>query len=55
MVIDRFHANNHKIINTNKKSMILATSAGANDWTMEGLVVNYKNILSYCNKIRLLL
>lgn len=47
MVIDRFHANNYKIINTNKKAMLLATSAAANDWTMEGLVTNYKNIIRF--------
>ena len=47
MVIDRFHANNHKIINTNKKAMLLATSAASNDWTMDGLVTNYKNILRF--------
>ena len=47
MAIDRFHANNHKIINTNKKAMLIATSAAANDWTMEGLVTNYKNILRF--------
>lgn len=47
MVIDRFHASNHKIINTNKKAILLATSAAANDWTMDGLVTNYKNIVRF--------
>ncbi len=47
IAIDRFHANNHKLINTNKKSILMATSAAANDWTMEGLITNYKNILRF--------
>lgn len=47
MAIDRFHANNHRIINTDKKAMLLATSAAANDWTMDGLVTNYENILRF--------
>lgn len=27
--------------------MLLATSAAANDWTMEGLVTNYKNVVRF--------
>jgi multimeric flavodoxin WrbA len=47
-VIDRFHANNAKLAG-NKKSMMLATSYGANDWTMEALEKNYESILRFMN------
>jgi multimeric flavodoxin WrbA len=39
-VIDRFHASNAKLAG-NKKSILLATSYGADDWTMEALEKNY--------------
>lgn len=45
-VIDRFHANNAKL-SGNKKAMLLATSYGADDWTMEALEKNYESILRY--------
>lgn len=45
-VIDRFHANNAKLAG-NKKAMLLATSYGADDWTMEALEKNYESILRY--------
>jgi multimeric flavodoxin WrbA len=45
-VIDRFHANNAKLAG-NKKSMLLATSYGADDWTMEALEKNYESILRF--------
>jgi multimeric flavodoxin WrbA len=47
-VIDRFHANNAKLVG-NKKAMILATSYGADDWTMEGLEKTYESILRFMN------
>ncbi|MCB2354586.1 flavodoxin family protein [Clostridium estertheticum] len=47
-VIDRFHANNEKLAG-NKKSMLLATSYGADDWTMEALEKNYESILRFMN------
>ena len=45
-VIDRFHAKNAKIAG-NKKAMLLATSYGADDWTMEGLEKMYESILRF--------
>lgn len=47
-VIDRFHGNNAKL-SGNKKAMILATSYGADDWTMEGLEKTYEAILRFMN------
>ncbi|MBU3182857.1 flavodoxin family protein [Clostridium psychrophilum] len=47
-VIDRFHAYNAKLVG-NKKSMLLATSYGADDWTMKALEKNYESILSFMN------
>ena len=47
-VIDRFHGNNAKLAG-NKKAMLLATSYGADDWTMEGLEKTYEYILSFMN------
>ncbi|MBU3156601.1 flavodoxin family protein [Clostridium estertheticum] len=47
-VIDRFHANNAKLAG-NKKSMLLATSYGTDDWTMEALEKNYEFILRFMN------
>jgi multimeric flavodoxin WrbA len=47
-VIDRFHANNAKL-KGNKKAMILATSYGADDWTMKALEKNYESILRFMN------
>jgi len=47
-VIDRFHGNNAKL-SGNKKAMILATSYGTDDWTMEGLEKTYESILRFMN------
>lgn len=47
-VIDRFHANNAKLAGS-KKAMLLATSYGADDWTMEALEKNYESILRFMN------
>jgi multimeric flavodoxin WrbA len=45
-VIDRFHANNSKLAG-NKKAMLMATSYGSDDWTMEALEKNYEAILRF--------
>ena len=47
-VVDRFHANNAKL-KGNKKVMLLATSYGADDWTMEGLEKMYASMLRFLN------
>lgn len=47
-VINRFHANNTKLAG-NKKAMLMATSYGADDWTMEALEKSYEPILSFMN------
>lgn len=47
-VIDRFHGNNAKL-RGNKKAMILATSYGSEDSTMEGLEKTYEAILNFMN------
>ncbi|MDE4078439.1 hypothetical protein OTK55_05360 [Methanosphaera sp. Vir-13MRS] len=47
MVIDRFHANNHRIMNNENKSILMATSADANDWTMTTLEVYYNTLVKY--------
>jgi multimeric flavodoxin WrbA len=47
-VIDRFHANNAKL-SGNKKAMLLATSYGADDWTMEALGKMYESMLRFLN------
>lgn len=47
-VIDRFHAKNAKL-RGDKKAILMATSYGTDDWTMESLEKNYKSILRYLN------
>ena len=47
MVIDCFHANNHRIMNNENKSILMATSADANDWTMTTLEVYYNTLVKY--------
>jgi Multimeric flavodoxin WrbA len=47
-VIDRFHGNNAKL-RGNKKAMILSTSYGAEESTMEGLEKTYEAILRFMN------
>lgn len=47
-VIDRFHAVNAKIAGS-KKAMLLATSYGTDDWTMEALEKMYESILRLLN------
>jgi multimeric flavodoxin WrbA len=46
--VDRLHANNEKL-SGNKKAMIFAASALADDVIMEGLQKTYEGILSYLN------
>lgn len=46
-VIDRFYANNLKLMESRKKAMLMATAHGAEGWTMEALVSHYKTILKY--------
>lgn len=47
-VVDRFHGNNAKL-SGNKKAMIIATSYGEEDSTMEGLEKTYEAILGFMN------
>lgn len=45
IVIDRFYANNSKIMAKNKKTILMATSADNKDWTMKALKNHYKTIV----------
>jgi multimeric flavodoxin WrbA len=47
-VIDRFHATNAKLAG-NKKAMLLATSYGSDDGTMEALEKMYESMLGFLN------
>lgn len=47
-VIDRFHGNNAKLSGS-KKAIIIATSYGTEDSTMEGLEKTYESILNFMN------
>ena len=47
-VVDRFHGNNAKLAG-NKKAMLIATSYGSDDWTMEGLERTYEGTLRFMN------
>lgn len=47
-VIDRFHAKN-SFLSGNKKAMLMATSYGDDDTTMEGLKKTYESILRFMN------
>lgn len=47
-VVDRFHANNAKLAG-NKKAMLLATSYGSDDLTMEALEKMYDSMLRFLN------
>lgn len=46
MVIDRFYANNLKLMN-DKKAVLLATAADNLDWTMSSLEYHYETICKY--------
>ena len=47
LVIDRFYANNYRIMNNKNKSILMATSADANDWTMTALEAYYDTLVKY--------
>ncbi|MFL0196038.1 flavodoxin family protein [Clostridium sp. WILCCON 0269] len=46
-VIDRFYANNYKLMGSHKKAMLMATSYDAYEWTMKELASHYKTIVKY--------
>jgi multimeric flavodoxin WrbA len=46
-VIDRFYPNNHRLMGSTKKAMLMATAYDANDWTMKALVEHYRTIVRY--------
>ena len=48
-VIDRFYANNSRIMSNENKSLLFATSWDANDWTMEALRNHYNVLVKYLN------
>lgn len=49
LVIDRFYSNNSRIMRSNNKSMLFATSWDAYDWTMEALEHHYDTLVKYLN------
>lgn len=46
-VIDRFYANNMKLLGSKKKAILMAASYDADDWTMESLELHYKTIVKF--------
>jgi multimeric flavodoxin WrbA len=46
-VIDRFYANDSRLNGSGKRAVLLATSAGSEDWAMQALVSHYETILKY--------
>ncbi|WP_373845275.1 flavodoxin family protein [Clostridium sp.] len=46
-VIDRFYANNYKLMGSNKKALLMATAYDSNEWTMKSLTEHYKTIVNY--------
>lgn len=46
-VIDRFYANNYKIMGSGKKSVLMATAWNNDDWTMQDLENHYKTLCRY--------
>jgi multimeric flavodoxin WrbA len=46
-VIDRFYANNERLVGSGKKSILMATSYDDYDWTMKALTTHYQTILRY--------
>ncbi len=46
-VIDRFYANNDRLMGSGKKAMLMATAYDANDWTMKALETHYQTIVKY--------
>lgn len=47
LVIDRFYALNSKLMGSNKKAVLLATSYDDYDWTMTDITSHYKTIVKY--------
>lgn len=47
IVIDRFYANNMKLLGSNKKAILMATAYDADDWTMESLELHYNTIVNF--------
>lgn len=45
-VIDRFYANNSKLMG-NKKAVLMATAYANKDWTMDSLTEHYKTLVLY--------
>ncbi len=48
-VIDRFYANNYKLMGNGKKAILMATSYNAYDWTMKDITAHYQTIVKYLN------
>ena len=48
-VIDRFYANNSKLMGSGKKAILMAAAADSDDWAMRALAEHYKTILKYLN------
>lgn len=46
-VIDRFYANNYKLMGSGKQAILMATSYDANDWTMKAITAHYQTIVKY--------
>ncbi len=46
-VIDRFYANNDRLMGGGKQAILMATSYDAYDWTMKALEAHYQTIVKY--------
>ncbi len=46
-VIDRFYANNYRLMGSGKKAILMATSYDAYDWTMKDITAHYRTIVQY--------
>ena len=46
-VIDRFYANNSKLLESGKKTFLMAAAEDTEEWTMKALTEHYKTILRY--------
>lgn len=46
-VIDRFYANNDRLMGSGKKAILMATSYDAYDWTMKALEAHYQTLAKY--------
>ena len=47
IVIDRFYANNTRLMGSQKRAMLMATSYDANEWTMSALIAHYQALTKY--------